>query len=172
MAKIELILPSLVMLVALLGCESKSRTEEGRAQYIRVYDKSEILSDSEERQLNSLIQQLETDVGSQLAVIIIDSLDGKDINQYSLKKAREMNLGRAKFNDGILLTFVYKEHNIRIEVGAGLEKIIKDEVVGRIIRDLMVPKFKEQKFFDGIANAVRELSRLIEENKGLIGQTP
>ena len=83
-----------------------------------------------------------------------------------------MKLGRKEFDDGILITLSVKDHNVRLEVGYGLEKIIKDEVAARIIRDEMIPEFREERFYAGLKAAAFEIRNLIEENRGLIGQRP
>ena len=83
-----------------------------------------------------------------------------------------MKLGRSNFNDGLLIAVALKERAIRIEVGYGLEKIIKDEIASRIIREEIGPRFKEEKFYEGLYTAVEKIKKLIEENKDLVGQAP
>jgi uncharacterized membrane protein YgcG len=86
--------------------------------------------------------------------------------------ANGMGLGRKDYDDGILITVSLADRKTRIEVGPGLEKIIKDEIAARIIREDMGPRFGKDDFFNGIKGAVEKIKTLIEENKELVGQRP
>ncbi len=138
----------------------------------RIFDYAGLLSHHEKDSLFQLIKGLEDRVGSQIAIVIIDSLDGQSIERYSIKMAETLRLGRAKFDDGILITVVLRDRRMRIEVGMGLEKIIKDEIAGRINREEMAPGFRRGKYATGLGNAIQKISELIEQNKELVGERP
>lgn len=138
----------------------------------RVIDSADLLSSVQEENIFKLIQGLEKSVGSQIAVVVINTLNGKDINQYSIEKSEDLSLGRDLYKDGVLITVAYQDRKTRMEVGYGLEKILKDEVAAQIIREQMLPKFKEQKVYEGIYESVSAIKKLIEENKKLVGQKP
>jgi uncharacterized membrane protein YgcG len=61
---------------------------------------------------------------------------------------------------------------MRIEVGYGLEKIIKDEIAARINREIMSPRFRKGDYFNGIKEGVEKIKRQIEENRQLVGEHP
>jgi uncharacterized protein len=153
----------------LLACDKKVKSDsEGK----RVIDIAELLTDSEEKELLTQILNLEKSIGSQIGIVLIDTLNGEKIEDFSLSTAERMNLGRSEFNDGLLITFSSKDGKIRIEVGYGLEKIIKDEIAARIVREDMAPKFKKKKYYDGLNTAVSKIKKMIEDNKELVGQRP
>jgi len=104
--------------------------------------------------------------------LTIDTLNGQDLNEFSSYEFERRQLGRDKEKDGILITVVTQEKSLRIEVGYGLERILKDEITARINREVIAPKFREGKFGIGIYNAVDTLKLLIEKNKGLVGKMP
>ena len=105
-----------------------------------------------------------------MVVLTIDSLNGQKIEDYSLKIANDWGIGRNDYNDGILITVVLFDRQMRIEVGNGLERIITDEIAAKIIREDMAPRFREEKYFHGLYAAVKEIKSLIRNNKQLIGQ--
>jgi uncharacterized membrane protein YgcG len=155
------------------SCQTKQKMDAvGSVSYKNVADNAGILSDSEEQKLTGLIQGLEKNAGSQLAIITVDSLSGVAIEAFALRTATDMKLGRIEFNDGLLIVVAMKERLTRIEVGYGLENIIKDEIASRIIREEIGPRFREQKFYDGLYTAVEKIKKLIEENKDQIGKMP
>ena len=73
---------------------------------------------------------------------------------------------------GLLITISFLDRKARIEVGTGLENIIKDEVAGEIIREDIAPKFREQNYGRGIYIAVSKIDKLIRDNEKLVGTEP
>ncbi|MDQ6646669.1 MAG: TPM domain-containing protein, partial [Pseudomonadota bacterium] len=53
------------------------------------------------------------------------------------------------------------DHQVRIEVGYGLEGAIPDAATARIIREYIAPKFRSNDYFGGINDAVGALTQLI-----------
>ncbi|MGC3946422.1 MAG: TPM domain-containing protein [Chryseolinea sp.] len=165
-----------LLTVILIGLSLSCSTEKkGHTRFTSGYgisDYSHILETTAKDSIGTLIRKLEQEVGSQIGILIVDSLAGEKIEDFSLRMAREFGLGRSTHNDGILITVVMHERLIRIEVGAGLENIIKDEVAAGIIRDDMTPLFKREKYGQGIYLAVDKISNLIVENEKLVGSEP
>jgi uncharacterized membrane protein YgcG len=107
-----------------------------------------------------------------MVVITIDALNGQTINEYSIQQAERLKIGRKNYNDGILFTAALGDREMRIEVGYGLELIIKDEIAARINRNIIAPKFRERKFGLGIYKGLDSIKYLIETNKSLVGKSP
>jgi len=165
----------IVITIGLLSCnrdkqEVKQETSRERTKENRIFDKADLLTKNQEDSTFILIKDLEKNTGSQIAVITIDTLNGVDINEYSNREFEKLNLGRDLQKDGILLTVALKDKSVRIEVGYGLEKVIKDEIAARIIQNVLLPKFREAEYGQGIYNGVDTIKLLIEKNKDLVGQ--
>jgi uncharacterized membrane protein YgcG len=107
-----------------------------------------------------------------MAVIIIDTLNGQEITDYSINQAIELGVGRVGYSDGIVLTIALKNREMRLEVGRGLELIIKDEIATRIILEVIAPQFRQGKYGLGIYNGLDSVKFLIEKNKALVGERP
>jgi uncharacterized protein len=163
----------LIILICLGSCERPSKRLRSDSKIEdRVIDSADLLSSAQEENIFKLIQGLEKSVGSEIAVVIINTLNGKDINEYSIQKAEDLSLGRDFYKDGVLITVAYQDRKTRIEVGYGLEKILKDQVVAKIIQEQMLPKFREQKVYEGIYESISFIKKLIEDNRKLVGQKP
>jgi uncharacterized protein len=165
------IFPAFVFLsLAFFCCQEKNKSSARIAT--AVIDSASILTDVQEEDLLSIINSLEKDVGSQIVIMTVNSLSGQSIEQFSITAAEKLKIGRKKENDGILITVAMEEHKMRIEVGTGLEKIISDDVAGRIIREEMAPEFKNGKFYEGLRAATTRIKTMIEENRQLVGTPP
>lgn len=164
----------LLILLAFFACKKKDDAKGDQQEITseRVFDQAELLSDLEKSKLTTLIKELERNVGSQIAILTVDTLNGEKMEEFSLRTFTKMNLGRNEYADGILIVLSVKDRKIRIEVGVGLERIVKDEVAARINREIIVPKYREGKYYEGFYAAVVEIKNLIEGNKQLVGKAP
>lgn len=135
-----------------------------------VFDYAKLLTPGQKDSLTNESIELEDSIGSQLVVLIIDTLVRESIEEYSLRIANEWGIGREGYDDGILITVVLRQRKMRIEVGDGLEKIISNETAAAIIREQMIPYFRQGKYYKGLTLAVKRIKKLIKENKALIGQ--
>lgn len=97
--------------------------------------------------------------GSQMAVLVIDSLEGASLEDFSLRVAEAWKLGqkRSKGGDGdngLLLTVVIKDKKYRFEVGYGLEGALPDSFVGTLGRGILVPSFQAGRYLEGINGTI------------------
>jgi uncharacterized membrane protein YgcG len=161
-----------IILVLTFSCDNKKSSAHTIVIGDRIFDKADLLTTVQEDSVFSLIKSLESEVGSQIGVLTIDTLGGQKIQELSFRIVDSLRLGRSTHNDGILLTIALKDHAARIDVGTGLENIIKDEIAAQIIRDDMAPNFRDQKFGQGIYRGVDRICKLIRDNKELVGQKP
>lgn len=159
-----------IIALGLIACNKAPRFQPTIANSI--YDSAAMLTEQEKDIIFRLIKELNDDVGSQMAVITIDTLNGRTIEEYSIYQAERLQIGREKQLDGILFTIARKNRELRIEVGIGLELIIKDEIAARVVRDVVVPKFKVGKFGTGIYMGLDSIGKLIRRNRELVGKFP
>lgn len=137
-----------------------------------IIDEADILTIKQEDSISQVIRRLREDTGSEISVLTIDSLGVESLENFSLRMADSLKLGRETHNDGLLITISLYDRKTRIEVGLGLENIIKDEIAAEIIRDNMAPKFRKEKYGLGIYMAVFRIAKLIRNNEKLVGTEP
>ncbi len=151
-----------------LSCNNKTKDEPSLVQPI--IDNADLLTKTAEDSISQLIMDLENNVGSQIAIHTIETLDGENMNEHTIKILEKLKLGREQYEDGLLIFISEKDRSVRIEVGYGLEKIIKDEVAARIIREDLTPRFKKNEYGQGVYSAVVKIKKLIEDNQSLVGK--
>lgn len=108
-----------------------------------VVDQANMLSPATEQQMDRFIRALRDSGGSQLQILTVPELGGLSIEEASIKVTDQWKLGSAQQDDGILLMVAAKERRVRIEVGQGREGDLTDVKSGRIIREVIVPRFRE-----------------------------
>lgn len=95
--------------------------------------------------------------GHEIALLTVPSLGGETIERFALEVGREWGLGREGENDGALLVVARDERRVRIEVGRGLEGNVTDLIAGRIIDDVITPRFAAGDFDGGLRAGVEAL---------------
>ncbi len=137
-----------------------------------VTDQAGIISAQEEQALNQYLQQLDSQYGIQMAVLTIPSLEGENLELYSIQVADEWALGSAEEDNGALLLVAYDEREIRIEVGYGLEGTLTDALSGQIIRQVIAPYFQQGNFGTGIIAGIQVMSQsVVGEEIGYIDES-
>lgn len=162
-------IPLLVFAFSFLiaACDQKKAQQD----FIPVIDEVHLLTDNEVAKLAGQIKELETSVGSQIVILIINSLEGESIDDFSFRTGNRMGIGRHQYKDGVLITVAYKDRQVKISVGKGLEQILTNEFCDQINREEFVPSFRQEKFYEGLNSGVVKIKTLIKENKNLIGVT-
>ena len=126
-----------------------------------VNDYANILSISQKNDLENLLRTAENKTSSQIVLLTITSLQDEILEEYSLKVAETWQLGQQKYDNGLLLLIALREKKIRIEVGYGLEGIITDAKSGYIIRNLIVPHFRQEDYYAGIKAGLTAITGLV-----------
>jgi len=127
----------------------------------RVVDQTGTLSPAQQNALEAALAALESEKGSQVAVLIVPSTQPEAIEQYSLRVAEAWKLGRKGVDDGVLLLVAKDDRALRIEVGYGLEGALPDATCKQIIDDFIVPRFRAGDFYGGIEAGVGLIARRV-----------
>lgn len=120
----------------------------------RVNDYARMLSPEAASRLEQKLAAFERDQSTQIVVLTIPSLQGDDIDQFTIRVAEQWKIGQKGKDNGVLLVLAQGERKVRIEVGRGLQGVLPDITAGRIIRDVMRPHLKEGNFDRGVAAGV------------------
>jgi uncharacterized protein len=123
----------------------------------RVNDYAQMLSPSTLRQLDAALRELERTESTQIVVLTVRSLEGDSLEEFSIRVAEQWKIGQKGFDNGAILIISKNDRKIRIEVGYGLEGKMTDLVAGRIIRDVIAPRFRSGQFDQGIIDGVQSM---------------
>lgn len=139
----------------------------------RVVDQADIIPAAQEAALTAQLAALEQKSGHQLVVATVSDLEGNDVGEYGVKMGRAWAIGNAKINDGVVFLIAPNERRMHIAVGYGLEPVLTDALSGRIIRNVVTPRFKDGDYPGGIqagVNAIAEQIQLTPEEAALRAQ--
>lgn len=128
----------------------------------RVVDEAGLLSAAARQRIEGELAALERQTGGdQVAVLIVPSLGGEPLEEYSVKVAHTWKLGRKGKDDGILLFISRDDRKMRIEVGYGLEGKLTDLQSHAILDEVIRPRFKEGDFDGGVERGVEAIAKVL-----------
>ncbi len=121
---------------------------------LHVHDDAKVLSQQTIETLEAKLSRYEDSTTNQIAILIVNSLDGASLEDYSLRVAEKWKLGQKDRDNGVLLLIAVEDHKIRIETGYGLEGVLTDAICGRIIRNEMAPNFRKDDYDSGVSAGI------------------
>ncbi len=118
-----------------------------------VHDYTGTLTSFQKDALNQKLIRYDDSTSSQIAVVIIKTLEGYDIAEYALALGRKWGIGGSEFSNGVLVLIAMDDRKSRIEVGYGLEGAITDITARNILDNSITPNFKEGNYYRGLDEA-------------------
>ncbi len=162
MNRIKITIIILLFIASMSVCAFAQRIPAPR-NYVN--DFAGVIDDGVERELNALITNVQKKTGAQIAVAVIDTLDGYTIEGYAVKMFEEWGIGEKGKDNGVLIVVALKEDIRRIEVGYGLEGAIPDGAAGSIIREYIAPQVRAGDVTAGVRDGVVAVAdRIMREN--------
>jgi uncharacterized protein len=151
----------LFLLLVVIPCFSYAQPPIPELWGTRIHDEAGILPAPFINQIELQLKQHEDSTSNQIALLVIETLDGYPIEQYTLAVAEKWLLGQKKNDNGILVFVAVKDHKIRIEVGSGLEGVLPDLLANQIIRNEMAPYFRKSDYEGGIQAGMNAIIKAI-----------
>lgn len=114
-----------------------------------VNDFGDMLSPEQEFSLESKLLKYEQSTSNEIVLVTVSSLNDMEISEYTLETGRKWDIGKAKKKNGVLMLASSGDRKIWIAPGSGLSGVLPDIVVGRIVRNSVIPRFKEGNYYGG-----------------------
>ena len=129
----------------------------------RVNDYANVLQSNQAQSLESELAQLERDTGHQVAVLTVPTLEGEDIEGFSIRVAENWKIGKKGYDNGVILVVAVKDRRLRLEVGYGLEGVLPDAIAKRVTADYIVPYFRQQDYGGGIVAGIAAVDKVLRK---------
>lgn len=128
-----------------------------------VNDYANVLTPEQRDALERKLYQFDDTTTNQVVVVIVKSLDGRDVADAATELGRSWKVGDKKNNNGVVLLISKDDRKLNISPGYGLEKTLPDLVCQQIIQTIIVPNFKGNDYYGGID---RGTDAIIQATKG------
>ncbi len=118
-----------------------------------VNDYTGTLSSGERDALERKLVAFNDSTSTQIAVVLVPTTDGVAPVDYATEILRAWGVGQAGLDNGVVLLVATEDRELFITTGFGAEGALTDARSGRIVRDILVPSFRQGQFFTGIDRA-------------------
>ena len=128
-----------------------------------VTDLAGMISPAERQKLDQILLAFDRSDSTQIAVLTIPSLEGDSLEDFSIRTVDAWKIGQKGKDNGVLLLVSKGDRKIRIEVGQGLEGVLTDLLAGRIVDQIISPRFKAGQLDKGFEAGI---SAIISATRG------
>jgi len=94
-------------------------------------------------------------------VALFRSLSGENLEDFSIRLAQAWRVGQKGLDNGVIFLIFLDDRKMRLEVGYGLEANLTDATAASIIRDVVAPRFRENRLADGIGAGLDAIGQAI-----------
>lgn len=135
-----------------------------------IIDQADVLSASEKRQLETKLRALYQTGMAQMAVVVVPSTDGQDTFDYALQVAERWGLGKKGTDNGILMLVAVNDRKMQILTGYGVEGVLPDAALKRIIIEDITPYFKKGDYAGGITAGINRIEERLQADPDVLRQ--
>lgn len=115
-----------------------------------VNDYTRTLTADQKQALESKLVAFDDSTSTQIAVVVIPNLSGRDVADFNIELGRAWGVGGKENNNGVVLLIAKNDRKLNISTGYGLEGVLPDLVAKQIIDQVIVPNFKGEDYYRGI----------------------
>ncbi len=143
-----------------------------------VWQYTDLLSKSEEQQLNAKLVAFARETSNRLLVIVVDTLCGLPEWDLAFDIGERWGIGKKGFDNGIVLLVKPNgppgQRKVFIATGYGLEGAIPDLRAKQVVEGYIIPKFKSGDYHAGLDAATTVLMAMAkgEFNEESLGEHP
>jgi uncharacterized protein len=123
---------------------------------VNIFSKDFLTTEQREALERKLVSYNDS-TSNQVAIVVVESLEGYDANEYATALGRKWQVGSKDFNNGIVVLVSTGGkaggRDAYIAVGYGLEGAIPDVTAKSIVEHELIPNFKEGNYYRGLDEA-------------------
>ena len=117
------------------------------------------LSQPQVSELTFLIMGYQRQTSIEIAVVVVDSLQGQSAREYATGIGNSWGVGKAERNNGIVLLWAPNERAYSLRIADGLSQDLSDADATAITRNNLLPNFRREDYYDGLKETVGAVMR-------------
>lgn len=132
-----------------------------------VSDMAHVFDPVMEHGVNDLCRLLDSEAKIQTLIVTVPSIGDEDPVDYSIALFQRIGVGDKNTNRGLLILVSVADHYWQIRTGYGLEGQFPDAICSYVGREKMVPQFKENRYAEGIRDAMTYFMELATNEQAM-----
>lgn len=138
------------------------RAQDYPRPYGFVNDYIGLLDRTAQIELDQRLRYFADSSGIQIAIAIISTTAGVEIQQYTNELFARWKVGQKGLDNGCLIVVAKEDRQLWIETGYGLESLLPDALVGQIYRNELRPSFQAGDYAGGLTRAVQSIESALQ----------
>ncbi|MDH8701742.1 uncharacterized protein M2138_001091 [Dysgonomonadaceae bacterium PH5-43] len=130
-------------------------------RYDFVSNPNSIISPKAEQELNNIIIQIQDSTSAEVAVVLLKSIGNANIGNFATSLFTKWGIGKSANDNGLLFLLVEDQRQMVFRTGYGLEGVLPDIILSRIIRNDITPYLKQGNYNQAIINGISEIKALL-----------
>lgn len=127
-----------------------------------VNDYANVFSSAEKQALEQKLNSFQYRSSTQIFIVTISENNGYPVSVLAPEIGEKWGVGQKGKDNGIIILMDMEDRDVFIATGYGLEQYVTDLLAGRIVRNEIVPNFKQGNFYVGIDQATDVLIGLVD----------
>ncbi|NVJ47842.1 MAG: TPM domain-containing protein [Cytophagia bacterium] len=153
----------ILLLILTFNCASQKEAK------IFVMDNEKVLTYEQAESLNNLVLNHEEKTTNEIAIITTPDWENHESALlFAVALSNKLGVGKEGKDNGVLIVFSKAMRETRINTGYGTEKVLTDEIAKKIIDSLMIPKFREELYYEGIYAGTKAVIDFLELPENII----
>lgn len=135
-----------------------------------VNDFAQVVDPESAREMDRRILALQQKTGDAVVVATVKTYQPyADINEYAVKMFENggRGIGQRGKDNGVLVVVAVDDRQVRIEVGYALEEFVTDGYAGEIVRNAILPEFRQGAYGRGLLAGVARIVNRIASARGV-----
>lgn len=132
---------------------------KNRTRYVT--DMAGMLSPAAVAKVDSLMADVWRQSSAEPVVVIVDNLDGEDIDDYATELFELWKPGKKDKDNGVIMLISKEDRQFVIRTGYGAEGVLPDALCLAILNRTMKPYFQKGDYDGGVVAAATDLSRAL-----------
>ena len=134
-----------------------------------VGDFAGVFTADEQVQLLNTLSALQTNTTAEVVVVTVESVEDLTPQQYATQLGQAWGVGKADVDNGLVILYAKQENKIFAATGYGLEGILPDSKLGRMLDEYYVPLRDLGNVKQGIIDFTNAIAQEIIINKAEVG---
>lgn len=127
-----------------------------------VYDKANLLSESEKEALNQKLIKFSDSTSTEIEVIILPTTNGEDVNYLATMYGEKWGIGQKGIDNGVVFLIATEDRKFSIQQGRAVEQFLTASVAGQILDYLVMPSFKKGEWYNGIDRGTSAIMEAVQ----------
>jgi len=161
LSAIFILLSALIQAMALNVKDIPNVQLQNRARHISNPDG--IISENTQWRIDTLISGIRERTSAEIAVVVVNSLDGEDPDLFATELFEEWGVGKSDKGNGLLMLVSLNDRSVTMRTGYGLEGVLPDIYLKHLVEDSLYPRMRAGNYDLGVESTLLGVSEALND---------